>query len=155
MQAELIRIGLEEAESLWKMQVTAFGDLYTKYKDTETSPAAEPLEKVKARLLQPFTFFYFIVDGGSTVGAIRIIDRKDGTSKKISPIFVMPEFRSRGYAQAAIIAAERLHGSSNWFLDTILQEEGNCHLYEKMGYRQTGNRKVINERMTLVDYRKD
>lgn len=155
MSVKLVRAGVEGAERLWKMQVSAFAKLYNKYKDTETSPAAEPLEKVKARLLQPFTFFYYIVDDGTTVGAIRIIDHKDGTCKRISPVFIMPEFRNRGYAQAAIMAAEALHGSSNWFLDTILQESGNCHLYEKMRYHQTGTQRIINENMTLIDFRKD
>ena len=30
-----------------------------------------------------------------------------------------------------------------------------CYLYEKMGYYQTGETRVINERMTLVFYKKD
>ena len=66
----------------------------------------------------------------------------------------MPEFRGKGVAQAAILAAEVIHGSSNWQLDTILQEKANCHLYEKMGYRQPGETQVINQRMTLVFLRK-
>ena len=55
---------------------------------------------------------------------------------------------------AAIRAAEDIHGSANWSLGTILQEKGNCHLYEKMGYHPSGTRKVINDRMTLVFYEK-
>lgn len=47
-----------------------------------------------------------------------------------------------------------IHRSSGWELDTILQEEGNCHLYEKLGYRATGATTIVNERMTLVLYRK-
>ena len=50
---------------------------------------------------------------------------------------------------------EELHGADKWALDTILQEKGNCHLYEKLGYRQTGATHVVNERMTLVDYVKE
>lgn len=37
-------------------------------------------------------------------------------------------------------------------LVTIPQEEGNCRLYENMGYYQTGETVVANERMTLVVY---
>lgn len=37
--------------------------------------------------------------------------------------------------------AERLHGATGWELSTILQEQGNCHLYEKMGYHRTGRRR--------------
>ena len=67
----------------------------------------------------------------------------------------MKECRGRGYAQKAIQLAEEIHGSSNWELDTILQEKGNCYLYEKMGYRQTGVTKTINEWMTIVYYSKN
>ena len=67
----------------------------------------------------------------------------------------MKEYRNRGYAQAAIREAEKIHGDSCWCLDTILQEEGNCHLYEKLGYRKTGETKIINDKMTIVFYEKD
>lgn len=58
-------------------------------------------------------------------------------------------------AQKAIRAVEELHGNSNWELDTILQEKANCYLYEKMGYYKTGKTEVINDKMTLVFYKKD
>ena len=53
-----------------------------------------------------------------------------------------------------MLEAEKIHGDTGWELDTILQEAGNCHLYEKMGYRQTGKTTVINDKMTLVFYQK-
>ena len=87
---------------------------------------------------------------------MRVIDHKeDGKYKFLSPIFIMKEFRGRGYAQQAMQLAEEIHGSSGWKLDTILQENSSCHLYEKMGYKQTGETKVINKRMTLIFYKKD
>lgn len=132
----------------------AFSDLLEKYKDYDISPANEPMSRVMERLEQPFTYYYFIMDGDTAVGAIRVVDMKDGSPKRISPIFIMKEHRGKGFAQAAIRAAEKLHGADNWSLDTILQEEGNCRLYEKMGYRRTGDTQVINERMTLVFYEK-
>ncbi len=90
------------------------------------------------------------------MGAIRIVDEKEeGKAKRISPVFVMPEYRNKGYAQKAMQLAEEIHGSSNWELDTILQEKGNCHLYEKMGYYRTGKTEVINDKLTLLFYKKD
>jgi hypothetical protein len=60
-----------------------------------------------------------------------------------------------GYAQEAISLAEGLHsGAKSWVLDTIKQEARLCHLYEKMGYSLTGEEKRVNDRMTLVTYRK-
>lgn len=153
---KLVRIGIEEAEKLWEMQVAAFQELYEKYQDTETSPAAEKIDKIQMRLNQSFTYYYFIEVEGNTVGAIRIVDEKEeGKAKRISPIFVMPEYRNKGYAQKAMQLAEEIHGSSNWELDTILQEKGNCHLYEKIGYYRTGKTEVINDKLTLLFYKKD
>lgn len=155
MDVRLARIGLEDAEKLWRMQVTAFRELYDKYQDTETNPAAEPADNIVMRLKQPFTYYYFIMADGAAAGAIRVIDKREaGAAKWISPIFVMPEYRNRGLAQKAITLAEEKHGRSDWRLATILEEKGNCHLYEKMGYRPTGERKAVNEKMTLVFYEK-
>lgn len=156
MDVKLVRIGIEDAEKLWNMQVTAFKELYDRYQDTETSPATEPVDKIVMRLKQPFTYYYFIIANSIEAGAIRVIDKHEyGITKRISPIFVMPEYRTRGLAQKAIKLVEEKHGASDWELDTILEEKGNCCLYEKMGYRQTGEFKAINEKMTLVYYKKD
>lgn len=153
---KLVRANIQDAENIWKMQIAAFSDLYAKYQDPETSPATETLEKTIMRLEQSYTYFYYIVVDDAIVGAMRVIDDKEeGKYKFLSPIFIMKEFRGRGYAQKAIQLAEEIHGSSGWTLDTILQEKGNCYLYEKMGYYQTGETRVINERMTLVFYKKD
>ena len=154
MNINLKRIDISECEKLWKMQVEAFSELLEKYKDFETNPASEPMSRVEERLRQPFTYYYFIMDGETTVGAVRVVDSKDGSQKRISPIFIMKEHRGKGYAQAALTVVEVLHGSENWSLGTILQEAGNCHLYEKMGYRRTGEIEIINERMTIIGYEK-
>lgn len=152
---KLVRATAGDAEEIWNMQKTAFAGLLNKYRDYDTSPANEPLEKTVKRLNSPSTYYYFICAGGKTVGAIRIIDKKaDGENKRISPIFIMPEYRGNGYAQAAIRAVEAIHGAVGWELDTILQEEGNCRLYEKMGYRKTDKTKRINDEMTLILYQK-
>lgn len=156
MEVKLVCVKPEEAEKLWEMQAAAFQDLYRKYMDTDTSPATESLDKMASRLRQPFSYYYFITAGGTAVGAIRVIDRKDdGVPKLISPLFILKEYRGRGLAQQAMRLAEDIHGSSNWELDTILQEPGNCHLYEKMGYRRTDKTEVVNDRLTLVTYKKD
>ena len=156
MGITLVRATIQDAENLWKMQIVAFQDLYAKYQDPETSPATETLDKIIMRLEQPFTHYYFIDVNGINVGAIRVVDTKEANkSKRISPVFIMKEFRGRGYAQQAIQLAEVIHGSSGWELDTILQEKGNCHLYEKLGYKQTGETKIVNERMTLGFYHKE
>ena len=150
---ELTRAEIEDAPEIHAMQLRAFLPLYEKYRDDDTSPAMESVEKVRARLEQPETSFFFIDCDGRHVGAVRVQAR--GGVCRISPIFILPEEQGRGYAQQALrLAEQRFPGAKCWRLDTILQEKGNCHLYEKLGYEQTGGRMVVNERMTLVDYEK-
>lgn len=153
---QLLRATVEEAELIWQMQVEAFADLLEKYQDMDTNPANEPIEKVIKRLEQHYTYFYLLKWNEDIVGAIRVVDKKDNNiNKRISPIFVLPKYRNMGFAQKAIYEVESIHGSDNWELDTILQEEGNCYLYQKMGYRLTGKTQVINDKLTLVFMKKE
>ncbi|MGN0805049.1 MAG: GNAT family N-acetyltransferase [Candidatus Coproplasma sp.] len=104
---------------------------------------------------QPFTYFYFIRLNGENIGAIRVVDKKNSEeAKHISPLFIMPEYRNKGYAQKAILQAEKIHGTFDWEIDTILQEKKLCHLYEKMGYQKSDKVKQVNDKLTLVFYKK-
>lgn len=154
MGVRLVPVKREDVETVWRMQVEAFSDMLEKYQDYELSPATEDVDRVIARFEQPETTYFFIVADDKKVGAIRVVDRQDESRKRISPIFIMKEFRNKGYAQQAILEVERLFGSDNWSLDTILQEKGNIHLYEKLGYERVGQPERINERMDIVFYEK-
>ncbi|MBR3463657.1 MAG: GNAT family N-acetyltransferase [Clostridiales bacterium] len=155
MSVTLRKAERADLQKIWEMQVEAFKGLLEVYQDYDMSPAAESIDKIVARFEQPWTTYFFIEAEGTEVGVVRAIDKKDGSRKRISPIWIMKEFRGKGYAQDAIRALEALYGADNWCLDTILQEKGNCHLYEKMGYHQTGRIDNINERMDIVYYEKD
>ena len=156
MNIRLVDAEYDDLHTILQMQKEAFAELYQKYQDTKTSPATEKYEDIVFRFNQPETTYYFIMADHVRVGVIRIVDCKDGvTRKRISPIFIMPPYRNKGYAQEAIKEAERIHGERHWKLDTILQEKGNCYLYEKLGYHQTGQTEKINEQMTIVFYEKD
>ena len=155
MKVKLIKTSKEDMNTIWLMQKEAFGGLLEKYQDHGISPASESYERIIEKYEMEGSFYYFISDSGVNVGVIRIIDKNDGSRKRISPIWIMSEYRNKGYAQAAIMEAERIHGADNWSLDTILQEKGNLHLYEKLGYHQTGKIEKINDRMDIVYYEKN
>ena len=155
MEVKLIKASRDEMKTIWLMQKKAFGGLLEKYHDYGISPASESYERIIEKYEMEGSFYYFISDSGVNVGVIRIIDEQDGSRKRISPIWIMPEHRNKGYAQAAIKEAERIHGADNWSLDTILQEKGNLHLYEKLGYHRTGKIEKINDRMDIVYYEKN
>ncbi|MBO4776019.1 MAG: GNAT family N-acetyltransferase [Lachnospiraceae bacterium] len=144
----------DELELLLKMQVESFMPLYEKYHD-ECSPAIEKIEKIKARAAVPNRKYYFIVKDGARVGVINIghNDPNEHEISFISPIFILPKYQNQGIGYAAIKKAFQMHPEvKTWKLDTILQEKGNCHLYEKCGFVRVGEEKPINDKMTLIDY---
>ncbi|MDE7222667.1 MAG: GNAT family N-acetyltransferase [Acetatifactor sp.] len=111
MDIQLIRAGVEDAKEIHTMQLEAFRKLLERYQDFDTSPGCESVEKVEARLRQDFTYYYFICMGSQRVGAIRIVDRKEeGLNKRISPIFILPQFQGQGIGQKAIRMCEKIHG---------------------------------------------
>ena len=136
MSITLLRATECDMKEIWKMQVEAFKSLLEKYQDYDMSPATESYENLLNKFKQPWTKYLFIVRNGEKIGAVRVIDKEDGSRKRISPIWIMPLHRNQGLAQLAIKELERLYGSSYWELDTILQEQCNIYLYEKLGYKR-------------------
>ena len=117
---------------LHRLQIWCFQPLLEKYRDYDTNPGAESLEKIKLRFGQEYTDYYLIYHRDAVV-----------------------EYQGRGFAQAAMREMERLYPEAKtWELDTILQEEKLCRLYEKMGYVRTGEYHRIQQGMDLVFYRK-
>ena len=129
------------------------GSLKT-YRDYETNPGAEDIQKIIARMNQVETHYYFIQRNKINAGAIRVVRQDGGALCRISPLFILPEEQNNGYAQAALRLVESMYRPQKWTLDTILEERRNCHVYEKAGYRQTGELKTLKEGMHLVRYEK-
>ncbi len=154
MKITLLQAELDDAELIHSMQVTSFLPLLEKYQDFDTSPANEDIGRIITRLNQSFTDYYIIRHNEVPVGGIRII-RKNNNTYRVSPIFILPEYQGKGIAQVVFKMIEEIYKDAiRWELDTILQEEGHCHLYEKLGYKRTGKTEVINEKMTIVFYEK-
>jgi len=154
MNISLTKSSSKDAKIIHAMQIKSFMPLLEKYQDYETSPANEPIEKIIDKIDQSFTDYYIIKSDSLDVGGVRIVKKND-KRYRVSPIFILPKYQGKGIAQEVFQILEQIYSDANeWELDTILQEQGNCHLYEKVGYKQTGETKVINDRLTLVFYKK-
>ncbi len=154
MNVILQKAANEDARAIYDIQVKAFKPLLEKYRDYHTNPANETIERVLERINHPNSGFFKIVADGRLAGAICIVWKND-LSFWISPMFILPEYQGNGIAQQAIRLAEALFPQAgSWELATILEEERNCYLYEKMGYTKTGVTKKLNEMATLVFYKK-
>jgi len=154
MPITLRKAFIEDCSLIHQMQVASFRSLLEKYHDLDTNPGAEPLNRVVERMEQPFTDYYFIQMSEVKIGVIRVVRRSDDVCR-IAPIFVLPEFQGKGYAQLAMLTAEQLYPKATlWQLATILQEEKLCYFYEKLGYRRTGELENIQPGMDIVYYEK-
>lgn len=154
MRVSLKKASIRDAAAIHRLQVESFLPLLRKYRDCDTNPANEEVERIIDRLKQPHTTYYFIVLDGVQIGAIRIIYNDEIRRARISPMFIVPEYQGKGYGQDTIALVEDVVDAECWELETILQEEGNCYFYEKMGYKRAGVTREINDRMTIVSFEK-
>jgi len=150
----LKKAGIADCAEIHAMQVKSFKALLDKYNDVGTNPGAESIERIITKMNQDCTDYYFIQLKNENIGVIRIV-RLPNHICRISPMFILPEFQGKGYAQQAIIGIETLYSqATGWQLDTIKEEPQLCYLYEKMGYRRTGKEEALQENMTIIYFAK-
>ena len=80
MEIKLEKAKESDAESIFDIQVKAFMSSLEKYKDLNTNPANETIDRVITRINNPNGGFYKILVGNDLAGAICIY-RKDKTSE--------------------------------------------------------------------------
>ncbi|EJQ51868.1 acetyltransferase [Bacillus wiedmannii] len=145
-----------DAAVLFQMQIDSFRPLLNKYKDYETNPANESIEKTILRINNPSNNFYKMIIDSKLVGAICISQKERPYKFWISPMFIHPNYQGKGIAQKVLILIEKMFPKARSFeLATILEEERNCFLYEKMGYKRTEVIKKLNDKTTLIYYKKE
>lgn len=144
--------GVNDAEELLAMQKEVFMPLYIKYEDDETSPANQTMH----RFLNRFDIgdYYKIFCDSDLVGSVFVYEKAAGIMR-FHIINILQEYQNRGITQEVMKRLEFMYPEAvSWELDTILSEKRNCYLYEKMGYVQSGKMQAINDKLTLVSYRK-
>ena len=153
MTIEVVDFKISNLDQVFYIQRTAYQPLFEKYRDESTNPYMETRETVLRKYTRTGTKGYLILKDKTAVGAVRVaLNDKYG---RISALCVLPQFQGQGIAQTALLKIDCMHPEIEmWFFDTILEEAGNCRLYEKIEYRKTGKTEKINDKMTLVYYEK-
>lgn len=155
MTITLERATVNDAKALHAIQIKSFLPLLDKYKDTDTNPACESIDKTLYRINDPSRGFYKILKDGILVGGIAI---KQTGPKTIflGPVFVDPLFQNQKIAQKALELIEGMFSAIDFFeLATIAKEKCNIHLYEKIGYVATEECKKISGSLEIIFFRKD
>jgi len=155
MNLKLIEAKNSDLEIILQLQRDAFKDLLVKYEDYDINPGNENIADIERRFLQPFTDYLLLEYFGEVIGAVRIIKNEEMKIARISPIFIIPKYQGKGLSQKSFALIEdKYHWVTQFKLDTILEEEKLCYLYEKLGYKKTGIFEKIKDGMTIVYYEK-
>lgn len=148
------KANLEDLQLLHQIQIESFKPLLKKYQDHDLSPGNESIEQIIIKYQQDFTAYWLIKKDEALVGGVRVVT-KGKEMYRVSPIFILPSEQGKGIAQETFRLLEAYYQDARlWLLDTILEEAGNCHLYEKLGYIKTGKIEKIKDGMTIVFYQK-
>lgn len=144
-----------ELDVFLELQKKSFMPLYEKYED-DINPALESVERIKERFNESNRTYYFICRDGAVIGGVNIDLRQsneDNGYGRISPIFIIPEHQNKGNGFIAILKIfDRFKDVKTWKLETIKEEKGNCHLYEKLGFKRVGDEYLVNDKMTIINY---
>ena len=141
-----------DAQGLLDIQKEVFMPLYEKYQDHGTSPVNQTLEKFLKRF--EIGDYYKILYKSYLVGSVFVYEKEPGVMK-LHIINILRRSQNKGIAQEVMKRLELMYPQATcWELETILSEKRNCYLYEKMGYAQSGELKIINDKLTLVSYKK-
>ena len=152
---EIVEFKESDIDIVFEIQQAAYKPLYEKYHDDNTNPYMESKEIVLQKYMRTGTKGYLFIENGEIVGVVRISLFPESKSGRVSALGVHPQYKGQGIAQQALLKIEEMHSEvERWFLDTILQEAGNCHLYEKIGYKRTEKIEKVNDKMTLIFYEK-
>lgn len=144
----------KDAELIQRLKYKSFLPIYDIYKDDETNPIMEPIEKTISILQQAYTDYWLIKYQEEYIGAIRIGSVKQGVYH-ISPVYIVPEYQNIGVGTIILeMMFEKYSNAEMWTLTTIKEELRNCHFYEKLGFVRNEYVKVVNDKMTLVGYDK-
>ncbi|WP_045575518.1 GNAT family N-acetyltransferase [Desulfosporosinus sp. I2] len=154
MEIQLIKATTSDAEAMRIMQIESFTPHFQHYMDVETSPVNESLEKMIYRISYEKGCYLKIMVDSILAGCVWVHEL---TPKlyRIGIIYISPEFQCKGVGQKALAIVESLFPEAeSWELDCPSDMAINRKCYEKVGYRFTGETRIINDKLTLVSYRK-
>jgi isopentenyldiphosphate isomerase len=148
----LTKANINDAEKLLEIQQEVFLPIYEKYQDHGTSPVNQSMEEFLKRF--DIGDYYKILYQNRLAGSVFLNEKEPGVMR-FHIINILRKFQNKGIAQEVMKRLEIMYPQVEcWELDTILSERRNCYLYEKMGYVQSGELKIINDKMKLATYRK-
>jgi len=129
------------------LQKRAFSGQAVIYQDPNLPSLTQTLDDLRKEFNEKA--FYKVVRNGTIIASIRCSIRDKVLS--IEKLFVDPDLQNRGIGTAVMGALESRYAGSvdRYVLSTGHKSARNLHLYGKLGYKETG-RKRLNENCDLI-----
>jgi ribosomal protein S18 acetylase RimI-like enzyme len=152
----------QDAEILANIQKEAFLPLYIKYRDKD-NPCLRGAEDILRRLNTPRFKYFCILDDDVIIGGAFLRCTGSGiffenlgeSEYYLQRIFIKPDCQNKGIAQTAILLCEKEFPDAKLFwVDFPEDMEKNRRCYEKAGFRDTGKRKEVENRLVLACFEK-
>lgn len=154
MDLHLIKATAVDAETMLELQKKCFAMHFERYHDVEKSPYNDTTDKILSRITRGKSNYYKMILGKLLVGCLWVVE-KEPEIFRIGIVYVIPQYQNKGIGQQAFAMAESLHSNAIcWELDCPEDLARNRHCYEKLGYKLTGEQEIVNDKLTLVYYRK-
>lgn len=143
---------LQDAEELLVIQEKAFEEALELYKDFDTNPKFEKIERISFKISNHY--YYKIIGDGMIIGGIHAY-KKDDYHYCINRVFIHPNFENLGIGKKAMEFIESEFNDTRIFtLETPHKSFKNHYFYEKLGYKRTNEIEEINENLKLIYYEK-
>ena len=157
LMANLQAVLATDLPAVQQMYRLAFADLYQRYHDDQTDPYYETLATLTWKWQQPDRHYYFYVVDQQRVGMICVHDdSQQATTKRISPLLILPSFQGNGYALTILQAVQvQYSGATCWQVDTIAQESKLMQFYRRAGFQATSQHAELQPGMTIVYFEKN
>lgn len=153
MNIKLTRADEGDSAKILEMQKICFAPHLERYQDFETNPSMATLEMIEEQVLNDNFFKIYLDD--SWVGSLNIKKLEGAGNYKLHVINILPKHQNKGIGQVAIELVEKLFpDAKSWCLETLEDMPNNRHVYEKMGYKFTGQTEKVNDKLIIVFYEK-
>ena len=150
------KMTIDDAEEHICLQKKSFLPLLEKYQDGEFSPANITKEKMIRRIEDTQGVYIKVIVENLSVGGVYAYESNNETKEMyLSTIYISPDMQGKHLAQKTLEYLETIcSATNNWCLEVPEEESKNRHLYEKFGYKDSGEKIIVNDRLTLLIYKK-
>lgn len=150
------KMTIEDLEEHMDLQKKSFLPLLEKYQDDKINPANITKEEMIRRIEDTQGIYLKVIVDNLSVGGVYAYESNNETKEMcMSTIYISPYMQGQHLAQKALEYLESLFSDiKNWWLEVPKDESKNRHIYEKFGYKDTGEKIIVNDRLTLLIYKK-